>query len=236
MDGAERAKRAAGEAAAALVEDGMVLGLGTGSTARWFIDAVGDRVRTGLTVSAVATSLASAAQAAGHGIPLLDLDSRGVDLAVDGTDAVDPALRLIKGLGGALVRERIVAASARRFVVITDETKVRPALSGVVPVEVLDFGWRRTMALLADCGAPFDLRLDAANRPLHSDNGNLIADGAFDAIADPERLAAMIDAIPGVVGHGLFLGMADDVIVGLADGSTRTMQSDRNAERSAGRA
>jgi ribose 5-phosphate isomerase A len=215
----EVAKRATGEAAAALVEEGMTLGLGTGTTARWFIEAVGSRVSAGLHVTAVATSLASAALAARHGIPLVELGSDGVDLAVDGADTVDPDLRLLKGLGGALVRERIVAAAAQRFVVVADETKLRPHLAGFVPVELLMFGWHHTMTLLDQTGAPFQLRLDAAGEPLRSDNGNLIADGEFGPIADPEGLAARLDAIPGVVGHGLFLGMADLVIVAGLDGA-----------------
>lgn len=215
----EVAKRATGEAAAALVEEGMTLGLGTGTTARWFIEAVGSRVSAGLHVTAVATSLASAALAARHGIPLVELGSDGVDLAVDGADTVDPDLRLLKGLGGALVRERIVAAAAQRFVVVADETKLRPHLAGFVPVELLMFGWHHTMTLLDQTGAAFQLRLDAAGEPLRSDNGNLIADGEFGPIADPEGLAARLDAIPGVVGHGLFLGMADLVIVAGLDGA-----------------
>ena len=223
----EAAKRAAGEAAAELVEDGMTLGLGTGTTARWFIEAVGSRVAQGLRVSAVATSLASAALAARRGIPLLELDARGVDLAVDGADTVDPDLRLLKGLGGALVRERIVAAAARRFVVVVDETKVRPHLAGFVPVELLIFGWHHTMTLLNQTGATFHLRLDSAAEPLRSDNGNLIADGEFAPIADPEGLAARLDAIPGVVGHGMFLGMADLVIVAGGDGELRRLEPAR---------
>lgn len=215
----EVAKRATGEAAAALVEEGMTLGLGTGTTARWFIEAVGGRVSAGLRVTAVATSLASAALAARHGIPLVELGPDGVDLAVDGADTVDPDLRLLKGLGGALVRERIVAAAARRFVVVADETKLRDCLAGFVPVELLMFGWHHTMTLLDQTGAGFALRLDAAGEPLRSDNGNLIADGEFGPIADPEGLAARLDAIPGVVGHGLFLGMADLVIVAATDGT-----------------
>jgi ribose 5-phosphate isomerase A len=220
----EPAKRAAGEAAALLVEDGMTLGLGTGTTARWFIEAVGARLADGLQVSAVATSLASAALAARHRIPLLELDASGVDLAVDGADTVDPDLRLLKGLGGALVRERIVAAAASRFVVVADESKLRSHLAGFVPVELLVFGWHHTMTLLDQTGASFALRLDAAGEPLRSDNGNLIADGEFGPIADPEGLAARLDAIPGVVGHGLFLGMADLVIVASADGELRRLQ------------
>lgn len=215
----DAAKRAAGEAAAALVDDGMTLGLGTGTTARWFIEAVGDRVASGLRATAVATSLASAALAAHRGIPLIELGGDGVDLAVDGADTVDPDLRLLKGLGGALVRERIVAAAARRFVVVADETKLRPHLAGFVPVELLMFGWHHTMTLLDQTGAAFQLRLDASGEPLRSDNGNLIADGEFGPIADPEGLAARLDAIAGVVGHGLFLGMADLVIVARPDGS-----------------
>jgi ribose 5-phosphate isomerase A len=220
----EVAKRAAGEAAASLVEEGMTLGLGTGTTARWFIEAIGNRVSSGLRVTAVATSLASAALAARHGIPLMELGGDGVDLAVDGADTVDPDLRLLKGLGGALVRERIVAAAAARFVVVADETKLRPHLSGFVPVELLMFGWHHTMTWLDQTGAGFQLRLDAAGEPLRSDNGNLIADGEFGPIADPEGLAARLDAIPGVVGHGLFLGMADLVIVALSDGSLTRLE------------
>ncbi len=220
----EPAKRAAGEAAAMLVEEGMTLGLGTGTTARWFIEAVGARVADGLRVSAVATSLASAALAARQRIPLLELDAGGVDLAVDGADTVDPDLRLLKGLGGALVRERIVAAAASQFVIVADETKLRPHLAGFVPVELLAFGWHHTMTLLEQTGAAFALRLDAAGEPLRSDNGNLIADGEFAPIADPEGLAARLDAIPGVVGHGLFLGMADLVIVAAVDGSLRRIE------------
>jgi ribose 5-phosphate isomerase A len=228
----EPAKRAAGEAAAQLVEPGMTVGLGSGTTARWFIEAVGARVGEGLKVTAVATSLASAALAARHGITLLELDAGGVDLAVDGADTVDPDLRLLKGLGGALVRERIVAAAAERFVIVADETKLRPHLAGFVPVELLMFGWNHTMTLLSQTGARFTLRLDGAGEPLRSDNGNLIADGEFAPIADPEGLAARLDAIPGVVGHGLFLGMADLVIVGGVDGSlTRLEPAARKVQR-----
>ncbi len=224
MTDLEGAKRAAGEAAAALVEDGMTIGLGTGTTARWFIEAVGARVADGLMISAVATSLGSATLAARRRIPLLELDGAGVDLAVDGADTVDPDLRLLKGLGGALVRERIVAAAASRFVIVADEGKLRPQLGGFVPVELLMFGWHHTLTLLNQTGASFRLRLDAVGDPLRSDNGNLIADGKFAPIAGPEGLAARLDAIPGVVGHGLFLGMADLVIVAAADGALTRLE------------
>jgi len=226
---AEAAKRAAGEAAAELVTDGMTLGLGTGSTARWFIEAVGARVQQGLHVTAVATSLASAALAARERIPLLELDQQGVDLAVDGADAVDPHLRLVKGHGGAMVRERVVAAAAQRFVVVVDDTKVLPQLTGPVPVEVVPFGWRHTLTLLSGVGARFRLRLGDDGEAVQSDNGNLIADGDFGSLDDPEGLAARLDAVPGVVGHGLFLGMAHLVIAAGADGSVTRLEPPEGA-------
>jgi ribose 5-phosphate isomerase A len=215
---AEAAKRAAGESAVALVEPGMLVGLGSGSTAYWFIAALGARVRDGLDVRGVPSSLASAALAAKQGILLVELDRRGVDLAVDGADAVDADLRLIKGAGGAMVREKVVAAAARRFVVVVDETKISEQLRGPLPVEVIAFGADQTLALLEGTGAPFALRVDSSGAQVVSDNQNPIADGAYQTISDPEGLAERIQAIPGVVGHGLFLGMADLVLVGHDDG------------------
>lgn len=224
MDDAERGKRAAGEAAAALVEDGMTLGLGTGSTARWFIAAVGDLVRGGMRLRGVPTSRASEAQARDEGIPVVELGRLGVDLAVDGADSVDPDLRLIKGAGGALVREKIVAAAARRFVVVVDDGKLHHHLRGVLPVEVVPFGWEATLAALESTGVVFELRRGADGQPLVSDNANLIADGRFPAVEDPEGLAEQIEAVPGVVGHGLFLGMADLVLAGRPDGGVERRQ------------
>ena len=192
----------------------MRVGLGTGSTARWFILALAERQHEGLHITCVATSEESARLAAVHGLELRPLSREGVDLAADGADAVDPDLRLIKGGGGAHVREKIVAEAARRFVVIVDDSKLVDALSGMVPVELLPFGAERTLALLESTGAAYRLR-----EP-RSDNGNLLADGQYAAIGDPEGLAARLDAIPGVVGHGLFLGMTDLLIVGHPDGST----------------
>jgi ribose 5-phosphate isomerase A len=217
----DRAKQAAGRAAARLLRDGMRVGLGTGSTAHWFIVAAGEAVRSGLRIQAVATSQASARLAAEQGIELVELDRRGLDLAVDGADLVDPELRLIKGGGGAHVRERIVAAAARRFVVVVDPTKLVPQLRGPVPVEILGFGAEATLAALEGCGARFGLRTDGEGRPRLSDSGNLLADGRFDVIADPAGLARRLDAVPGLVGHGLFLGMTDLVLVGDGDGGVR---------------
>ncbi len=216
-------KQAAGRAAARFVEDGMRIGLGTGSTAHWFIVAVADAVRSGVHVEAVATSEVSARLAADLGIELVELDGAGLDLAVDGADLVDPQLRLVKGGGGAHVRERMVAAAARRFVVVVDNSKLVPQLRGPVPVEILHFGAGATLAALEVCGAPFRLRRDDEGVPRLSDNGNLLVDGRFAVVSDPEGLARRLDAVPGVVGHGLFLGMADRVIVGDDRGAVREL-------------
>jgi ribose 5-phosphate isomerase A len=216
--GSETAKRAAGEAAAALVEPGMRVGLGTGSTAHWCTLALGRRVAEGLRITAVATSAATAHLAGGQGIPLGELGRGGVDLDIDGADCVDADLRLIKGAGGALLREKVVAAAAARFVVVVDASKLHESLAGPVPVEVLEFGWEHTLHLLELTGGRYALRRDAAGQPLRSDNGNLIADGDYAQIDDPEGLATRLDAVPGLIGHGLFLGMADQVLVGHGSG------------------
>jgi ribose 5-phosphate isomerase A len=220
VDAAVAAKRAAGERAAALVEDGMTLGLGTGSTARWFIAACGRLVAEGMRLRGVPTSTASERQAGELGIPVVELGARGVDLAVDGADAVDPQLRLIKGAGGALLREKIVAAAAAHFVVVVDESKLCPRLAGRLPVELVPFGHRATLAALGElCGVEATLRQGPDGAPYRTDNGGLISDLDVGELADPEGLAAALEAIPGVTGHGLFLGMADRVLAARADGS-----------------
>ena len=216
----DAARRAAGQAAVPLVDDGMRVGLGTGTTAYWFILGLAERVRQGLTIRAVATSKASAALAIEHGITVEELGVDGLDLAVDGADSVDPSLRLIKGRGGAMVREKIVAASAGRFVVIVDDSKYAPRLRGRVPIEVVAFGQARTLQVLAErASLEFAIRTGDDGRPFVTDNGNLIADSEYTDLADPEALAAAIVGIPGVAGHGLFLGMTDLVLVGHSDGT-----------------
>jgi ribose 5-phosphate isomerase A len=216
----DAARRAAGAAAVPLVSDGMRVGLGTGSTAHWFIVGLAERVRAGLTIRAVATSQASADLAAAHGITVEPLGADGLDIAVDGADSVDPVLRLIKGKGGAMVREKIVATSAAQFVVIVDDTKVHPRLHGRVPVEVIPFGCARTVHALSDrTGLAFTLRAGTDGDMLRTDNGNAIADSDETDIDDPVGLASAIEATPGCAGHGLFLGMARLVIVGHADGA-----------------
>ncbi len=207
-----------------LVEDGMCVGLGTGSTARWFILGLAERVRQGLTIRAVATSVASASLASQHGIDVEELGAGGLDLAVDGADSVDPALRLIKGRGGAMLREKIVAASAARFVVIVDDSKYMSQLSGRVPVEVIHFGSARTLHALSErTSMEFTFRAGTDGELFTTDDGNLVADSEYTDVADPVALAAEIGSIPGVAGHGLFLGMTDTVIVGHSDGTVEQL-------------
>jgi ribose 5-phosphate isomerase A len=204
-----------GEKALEYVEDGAVIGLGTGRAATEFINALGARVRQGLEVRGVPTSIASANLAEKLGIPLTTLDEvESLDVAVDGADEVDPNLDLLKGFGGALVREKIVAASARRFVVVVGSDKLFPTLGkrGSLPVEVVPFGLALCARRLTGLGYPPKLR-SAGDRPYVTDNGNHILDCAVREITDPRRLDSEILSIPGVVGTGLFVQMADVVLV-----------------------
>jgi ribose 5-phosphate isomerase A len=209
-------KRLAARRAAELVEDGMVLGLGSGSTAEQFVWAVGERIASGLTVSGVATSSRSARIATEAGLPLVDLDGP-IDLAVDGADAIERgSLSAIKGLGGALTREKLVAMSARRFVLVGDASKMVERLSDVlpsipVPIEILRFGWPMTRSRLAVLGEPvLRVREDC---PFVTDNGNYILDLYQADLTDPPRLGHLVDAVPGVIEHGLFLSIASLAIV-----------------------
>lgn len=216
---------ALGAEALAEVQSGHVVGLGTGQAATAFILALGRAVKSGLRVTGVPTSEASATLARQLGIPLID-EPLALDVAVDGADEVDPRLDLVKGYGGALVREKIVAAAARRFVVVIDEGKLRDPLGGRLPVELVHFGHLATLARLDRLGGGFRLRLDAAGRPVETDNGNLIADGELPVIDDPVGLGERIDAIPGVVGHGLFCDLAGLVLVARRDGSVQRLAAD----------
>src|SRR5437762_3821045 len=218
-------KRNAAEAALKYVKPGMVLGLGTGSTARHFLEGLSRLIGSGMEVKAVPTSFATAEAAKRLGIPLTSLEEHvRLDLCVDGADEVDPKLDLIKGLGGALFREKIVAAAAQQFVVIVDESKLVPRLGvkAPVPVEVHTFGWRFAAKSLESLGATVDLRR-ASGEAFRTDNGNHILDARFPSLASAERLAGQIAAIPGVVGHGLFLKMASTVLVGTGKG-VRTLR------------
>jgi ribose 5-phosphate isomerase A len=222
----DAARRAAGEAAVPLVEDGMRVGLGTGTTARWFILGLAERVHQGLKLRAVATSVASATLATEHGIVVEDLGADGLDLAVDGADSIDPALRLIKGRGGAMLREKIVAASAARFVVIADDSKYMSGLRGRIPVEVVRFGSARTLRVLTErTSMAWALRSGADGDPFITDNGNLLADSEYADVPDPVALAAAIESVPGISGHGLFLGMTDLVFIGHGDGTVEQLSA-----------
>ncbi len=214
-------KRQAAAEAVALVESGMRLGLGTGSTARYFVELLGERVKAGLDVICVPTSEATRAQAEALGIRLTTLDETpALDLAIDGADEIDGEMRLIKGGGGALLREKIVAVAAERFIVIADQSKrVRTLGAFPLPVEVVTFGHiatRDTILARAEevgCAGPVTLRLGADGKPFLTDNANLIYDCAFGEIEDPELLDEALKMIPGVVDNGLFLGLADTAFI-----------------------
>jgi ribose 5-phosphate isomerase A len=202
-------KLAAARRALELVAPGMVLGIGTGTTARFFVEGL-----AGLRVAAVPTSRVSAELARDAGVELLDDPRTGIDLAVDGADEIDPMLRLVKGHGGALFREKMVATAARRFVVIADDSKLVARLGrGPVPVEVAPFLWRHTAERLTALGARWSLR-GGEQASYRTDNGNLVVDLVFpQSLAEPERTAAELKAVTGVLDHGLFLGLASGAIV-----------------------
>lgn len=228
MASAEDTKRRAADAALKYVKDGMVLGLGTGSTARHFLEGVARLVAGGADLRGVPTSFATAEAAKQLGVPLTSLEEHPrPDLCVDGADEVDPKLDLVKGLGGALFREKIVAAASKRFVVIVDESKLVPRLGtkAPVPVEVHPFGWRTAAAALEDLGATVEIRRKDG-QTYRTDNDNHILDARFGPLKAPAKTAAAIAAIPGVVGHGLFLGMADVVLAGTSKG-VRTLRATR---------
>jgi ribose 5-phosphate isomerase A len=197
------------------VEPGTIIGLGTGRAASAFVEALGERVRGGLDVRGVPTSEATAALASKVGVPLLTLDEAGSLAATfDGADEVSPGLDLIKGYGGALVREKIVAASSERLIILVgDEKRVdRIGARGRLPVEVVPFARALCEKRLAGLGCPAEMRV-VEGKPYLTDNLNLVLDCAVQPIADPEGLERDILAIPGVLGTGLFLGMADAVLV-----------------------
>ena len=216
--GAEEEKRLAAARAVALVEAGMTVGLGTGSTAAHAIRALGKRVREGLAVCGVPTSEASAALARAESIPLVDLNEvERVQLAIDGADEVDRQKRCIKGGGGALLREKIVASAADRLVLVVDSGKTVEKLGAFpLPVEVVSFAREQVRREMLALGASVQLRAGTEGAFV-TDEGNHILDCRFGSIDDASGLAARLDAIPGIVEHGLFIDMADDVIVGKGD-------------------
>ncbi len=212
----EAQKQAAAERALELIRPGTIIGLGTGSTARYFIEALARKVRNGLKIEAVVTSAESRRPAEAGGIPLTDRVDGSLDLAVDGADEIDPAVNCVKGRGGALLREKIVAHASRRFVLIADESKLVGRLGrGPVPIEVLPFLWEATSRSIESLGGRPELRM-AAGEPFKTDNGNLVLDTSFGAV--DAALGVALHAIPGVIEHGLFFGMARAAIVGSAAG------------------
>jgi ribose 5-phosphate isomerase A len=221
----EQQKALVSNAAAALVQDGQVVGLGTGTTVAYLIGALGERVRAGLRFTGVATSDITDRAARAAGLTLDGLERYPVlDLDLDGADEVDPRLDLVKGRGGALLREKIVACAARRFIVLVDEGKLVRRLGEIasLPIEIVPFGWTVTMRALEKLGAAASLR--GGERPHCTDNGNYILDCKFPSLAEPGPLASAIKAVPGVVEHGLFLDLASLVLVGHADGTITRME------------
>jgi ribose 5-phosphate isomerase A len=218
-------KREAAIAAVAMVEDGMVVGLGTGSTAAFAIDELIERVRGGLRIVGIPTSERSAKQARDGGITLTDFAHHtSLDLTIDAADEIaGDSLDLIKGLGGALLREKIVAAATRRLVIVADEPKLVSHLGGTVPVpiEVVPFGWETTAARLARLGSNPVLRMEQDGTVFRTDGGNLILDCHFGPIADPAVLERDLSTVVGVVETGLFIGMATTALVATATGIVR---------------
>lgn len=215
------AKRAAGTAAADLVKEGMLIGLGTGSTAFFFIEALGKRCREGLKISAVATSKQSSRQAQLAGIPLEDPDTiTTLDLTIDGADEIDHKKNMIKGGGGALLREKLLAHSSREMIVIIDETKLVDHLGTFpIPVEIARFAYHTTLERLKSKGYYGILRLTRDNAFYLTDNGNYIVDIQYnESIANPVEEHGILKSITGVVETGLFFNVAGRVVIGYLDG------------------
>jgi ribose 5-phosphate isomerase A len=220
MTGQDALKQHAAEAAVAEVEDGMVLGLGSGSTTEMALHVLATRVAAGLRVSGVPTSERTAALARRLGVPLTDFAAHAqLDLAIDGADEVEPSsLALIKGRGGALLREKIVAAASRRLLIVVDDSKLVPRLGrGAMPVEVVAFGWQATLARLEEAGLRPVLRRTPDGAPFRTDGGNHIADCRPGPIDDAAALDRRLRDIVGVVETGLFLGLAERVVVATAE-------------------
>ena len=219
----ELAKQKAAEAAVAEIESDMLVGLGTGSTAAFAIAALGQRVREGLRVTAVGTSLATEAAASAAGITMLDFaDVAHTDLVIDGADEIDSAFRAIKGGGGAMLREKIVAASATRMICIVDAGKPVAMLgTRPLPIEVLPFARNFVSDAVRSLGGEPIIRTKADGIPLLSDQANLLIDCHFGPITEPDTLALELTAVPGMLGHGLFLTEIDALFIGRDEGIER---------------
>ncbi len=211
----EQEKEAAARASLRFVKNGQIVGLGTGSTAACFIQLLGELVKKGLQVRAIPSSDRSAEQAAGLGIPLTTLNEfPEIDVTVDGADEFDSQMRLIKGGGGALLREKIVASATKQYVIIADASKRVPVLGKFpLPVEVIKFAQPVVERKIRTLGAQVDVRRDSAGKPYLTDENNYILDCRFGQISDPASLARELSDMPGVVEHGLFIGMANLVLL-----------------------
>ena len=209
-------KESAARASLRFVKDGDVVGLGTGSTAAYAVRFLGERVQAGLKIRGIPTSIHTQELAASLGIPLTTLDEvQQIDVTIDGADEIDPALRLIKGGGGALLREKIVASASRKLVIIADSSKQVAMLGKFpVPVEIIKFAEALVAKKIAALGAAVKVRTDSSGRKFITDEGNHILDCNFGQIPDPPALARSLGTIPGVVEHGLFIGMASIALVG----------------------
>jgi ribose 5-phosphate isomerase A len=209
-------KEAAARASLRFVHDGDIVGLGTGSTAAYFVRLLGERVRAGLKIRGIPTGVETKDLAASLGIPLTTLDEfQQIDVTIDGADEVDPRLRLIKGGGGALLREKIVASASRKYVIIADSSKqVRRLGKFPLPVEVIPFAQALLARKIAALGASVRLRANSSGEPFVTDEGHHILDCSFGQISNPKSLASELEGMPGVVEHGLFIGMADVVLIG----------------------
>jgi ribose 5-phosphate isomerase A len=213
--GPEQEQQLAADASLAYVSDGQIVGLGSGSTASRAIRALGEKVRAGLNIRGIATSRRSHEMALELGIPLTTLDEvQQIDVTIDGADEFDPQLNLIKGGGGAFLREKVVASATRRLVIVTDSSKQVPVLGTFpLPVEVIRFAQALVAKRIADLGAVATLRRDSQGNPYVTDEGHHILDCRFGRIQDPPALARTLSDMPGVVEHGLFIGMATLVIM-----------------------
>src|ERR1700686_302863 len=216
MANEQEEKETAGRAAAKLVRDGDIVGLGTGSTAYFAVVALGERVKAGLKIIGIPTSVHTADLARAVGIPLTTLDDHPeIDITIDGADEVDPRLNLIKGGGGALLREKVIATASKKMVVVADSSKIVPVLGKFpLPVEVIAFARTVVERKIVSLGGSPKLRTKADVSPYLTDNGNQILDCGFGKIADPPALARELSGTPGVVEHGLFIGLAKLAIVG----------------------
>jgi ribose 5-phosphate isomerase A len=224
----DQEKEAAARAGLRFIKDGQVVGLGTGSTAAYFIQLLGEQVKNGLRIRGIPSSDRSREQAAGLGIPLTTLDEcQEIDVTVDGADEVDPQLRLIKGGGGALLREKIVASATKQLVIVADATKrVRVLGKFPLPVEVIKFAQAVVQRKIEVLGAKVELRRETDGKPYLTDENNYILDCRFGKIPDADGLARHLSDMPGVVEHGLFIGMASVVLV--ANGREIVELRDRN--------